>query len=306
MSQYDDNLRNLYYYGRSHDNSRAVVQRFNIYRTNEEFKEFIFVEGKSDETFYQNTSIPILRDKSKYLFADYDRNPKAEIGKMAVCSAFEIIRKNEELRYELDRCLFIIDKDYEFYKKNTVFTITDGHSMECYFLNRENIDIIFSHYRLTKEEAIEFWKMYEDFADKCYEFYALKGTVTYMYKENEKYKGAGLVKKGYVDRYNYRQIFRFIFDEGSYSFCEDMLNEELELLRETIKANKNFIPYYQKLYAEIKNKPSMVRGHDAFEFLKQYLRQVHGIIIEDNLHELVPVIGEFSIALDIKLIENVL
>ena len=115
-----------------------------------------------------------------------------------------------------------------------------------------------------------------------------------------------LVKKGYVDRYNYRQIFRFIFDEGSYSFCEDMLNEELELLRETIKANKNFIPYYQKLYAEIKNKPSMVRGHDAFEFLKQYLRQVHGIIIEDNLHELVPVIGEFSIALDIKLIENVL
>lgn len=301
MSKFDDNLEEIIRYGRYHDSSRAVVQKFNILRLFKENKEFIFVEGNSDETFYKNTSISILRDKSAYLYADYNPDSRGPKGKKVVYAAYETIRNNDNLRYELDKCLFIIDKDYEYYKKNHVFTITEGHSMECYFLERENVDIIFSYFKLTEADAQKFWALFVDFAGKCYEFYALKGTWTYIYDDKKRAEG---ISDGYRYLNDFASIFRFEFRDGSYSFCEEKLEIELKLLRDALNANNRFIPYYEKLYADIKDNPRMIRGHDAYEFLKQYLLQVHGITIHNNLKELIPVIKDMGVELNIKQIES--
>ncbi len=298
MSRNDEKVKDLYNYGRIHDSSRAVVQKFNILRMDRANKEYVFVEGSSDATFYKNTSISILTDQSAYIYADYDSDSKVDKGKKVVCSALESIRRNEDLRYELDKCVFIIDKDYEYYKNNRVFTITEGHSMECYFLEKENIKIIFSFFNLSEEDADTFWNLYIDFASRCYEFFALKGTITYMYSESG--RSAVSISSPYKTRHDYREIFYFTFDGKTYSFDEDKFNEELELLRNTLKANKNFNLYYQRLYNDIKDNPQMIRGHDGFEFLKQYLLQIHGITIHDNLRELIPVISDLGVDLDIK------
>ncbi len=297
MSKFDDNLEEKIRYGRYHDSSRAVVQKFNILRLFKENKEFIFVEGSSDETFYKNTSISILRDKTAYIYADYNPDPREAKGKKVVYAAYESIRNNENLRYELDKCIFIIDKDYEYYKKNQVFTITEGHSMECYFLERENIDVIFSYFKLSGADAQKFWELFTDFASKCYDFFALKGTWTYIYAEK---KRTEVITEGYNSLYDNTAIFKFDFDGESYSFCEDKFKIELKLLRDSLSANDRFISYYEKLYADIKDNPRMIRGHDAYEFLKQYLLQVHGITIHNNLKELIPVIKDMGVELDIK------
>ena len=302
MSQHDKKVENLYRYGRYHDSSLAVVQRFNILRMNRENREFVFVEGSSDATFYKNTSISILADKSAYLYAEYDSDPNIEKGKKVVYSAFDCIRKNENLRYELDKCIFVIDRDYEYYRNNRVFSITEGHSMECYFLERDNIDIIFSYFNLTEKDANSFWGMFYDFAGKCYEFFALKGTWSYMIEETRKTRSN--LTKCYEKRNDNAEIFTFKFIGESYSFNEDKLNEEIDLLRDVLQSNKNFMPYYQKLYADIKDNPNMIRGHDAYEFLKQYLLQIHGITIHNNLKELIPVIKDMGVELDIKQIVN--
>lgn len=302
MNQYDERYKSKYLLGRTQYSSSDVVHRFNDLRFNKANKEFVFVEGSSDATFYKNTSISILKDSSAYIFANYNPDPYASKGKKVVYDAFYSIRKDEELRYELDKCLFIIDKDYEFYKKERVFTITEGHSMECYFLERDNIEVLFSYYKLPTEEVDKFWALYENFAGKCYEFFALKGTWSYMCEESK--KSLMLFSKPYKKKYDYREIFQFTFNDGTYTFNEDKLNEEIKLLRDMINANKNFQPYYQKLYTSVKDNPQMIRGHDAFEFLKQYLLQIHNITINDNLRELIPVIGDMAVNLDIKQIST--
>lgn len=301
MGNSDTELRNKYLDGRLHDNSRAVVFKFNTLRLFKENKEFIFVEGSSDEAFYKHTSISILTDGSVYIPADYTADKDDDVGKKVVYSAYESIRNNDELRCELDKCLFIIDRDYEYYKDNQPFTITEGHSMECYFLEQENVKIVFSYFNLPEEAAEKFWEMYVDFASKCYEFFALKGTWTYVYSKRKR-------TDPYIDGYKHknedRDIFWFKFYEDTYSFREDKLEEEIKLMRDSLNANERFIPYYQKLFDDIKDNPKMIRGHNAYDFLKQYLRQKHGIIIQNNLDALVPVIGNMGVELDIKQIST--
>ncbi len=292
MTQYYDDYRTRYNDGRKQSGARELVQKLNYLRTNRNNKEFVFVEGSSDAEFYKHTSISILADKSVYLFASYNPDPDEEKGKKVLYSTYEAIRRNDVLRSELDKCVFIIDKDYEYYKNDRVYTITEGHSMECYFLEQENIKVMFSYFDLTEEEAIKFWNLFNDFANKCYEFYALKGTVSYMYANGQ--------RRFYKKEYDYPDIFTFKFDNDNYSFCEDKLNEEVELLKDAIRSNSSFMPYYQKLYADIKDDPRMIRGHDAYEFLKQYLQQKHGIIIKNNLHGLESVIRDMGVELDIR------
>lgn len=289
---YDDTFKEKYEYARKKSGARELTYKLGQLRLNRDNKEFVFVEGSTDAAFYKHTSISILCDKSVYLFASYNPDPNVDKGKKVIYSTFESIHQDQTLRSELDRCIFIIDKDYEYYKENRVYTITEGHSMECYFLELENIKVLFSHFNLSEAEALRFWDLFNDFACKCYEFYALKGTISYMYANGQ--------RPFYRKEHDFTDIFVFKFNGENYSFREDKLNEELELLRDAVRSNSSFIPYYQKLYKDIKDNPRMIRGHDAYEFLKQYLFQVHDITIRDNLHGLESVIKDMGVELNIK------
>ncbi len=295
---YDEAFRKKFDYSRKYASARELEYKLGQYRENRNNREFVFVEGSTDAMFYKNTSISLLADKTAYIYASYNPDKDAEKGKKAIYKAYESICRNEDLRYELDRCIFIIDRDYEYYPEDRIFTVTEGHSMEDYFFELENIKVVFSFFNLSEDDALKFWNLFKDFANKCYEFYALKGTWTYMMEE--KRKNGAYISKWYNTKNKYVQIFVFSFNKESYLFCEDKLIEETSILRDVINFNERFIPYYQKLYDDIKGNPMMIRGHDAYEFLKQYLLQVHSITISDDLREIVPAIKDLGIELDIK------
>lgn len=294
----NDVLRSKYIYGRKFDNARAIVQKFNVLRIDQNNKEFAFVEGSSDETFYKNTAISLLRDQTKYIYPAYNSDKSSDIGKQAVCEAYGMIRRNEELAYELDKCLFIIDRDFDEYKKERVFTVTLGHSMECYFLEKDNIGVLFNHYKIEEKEIDVFWKMLIDFAKNTTEFYALKGTMKHIYDFAQ--QSNYWINSPYKVKNTYADIFDFTFSQDTVEFRKDKMQEEVGLMKKTLDNNKMFLTYYNQLKSGIEDKPRMRRGHDVFLLLQQYMLQKHNIVISTNLQEIVPIIKNMNVDIDIK------
>ncbi len=170
--------------------------------------------------------------------------------------------------------------------------------MECYFLEKDNIEVLFKHFGLAEAEIEQFYELYLDLSRKTAEFFALKGTIKYMYdfSKTSNYR----VIDGYRKKNSYEEIFNFSFENESYKFDEDKMIEEIGAMKKSLEKNTMFKAQYTKLYNMLINQPRMMRGHDIFRFLQQYLFQKHQIVINNNLQEVVSIIKEMNVDIDIK------
>lgn len=273
----------------------GLIMKYNTLRVDKGIKKLIFVEGSSDKRFYSATNIEELSADSYYIFQSYKDGVG---GKEAVFYAYNGIKSDSSLYHDMNRCIFIVDRDWELSIKSAnnlisgkdreKFTITQGHSMECYFLENENLAVIFS--KLGIEEYLsDFKKVFDSFKDRTYHYWALKGTVEYAYKHELHIK--------YRKRYSFDEIFSFHFDRDEY--CEfEKMNDEIELMETAIINDINLQKYCKKWDELIKKESRYMRGHDVFNLLFSYINQICGrMVSEIELFNMVP---QFSVSLDIK------
>lgn len=273
----------------------GLIMKYNTLRVNKQLKKMIFVEGSSDSRFYSKTNIEELSDSVYYIYQSYkDGNG----GKEAVYYAYNKIKTNEDLHNDINRCVFIVDRDWELSiksKNNLIsskdrdrFTLTQGHSMECYFLEDENISVVFKE--LDIEEHIGTFKDYlRDFKDKTHHYWALKGALQYASNHG--------IHVHYRKRHSFEEVFRFDFSRNEY-FDISKMNEEIDNMENALKDEENLMNYCHKWDEKIDKEPRFIRGHDYFNllycFINQYCKKN---ISEWSLYKFVP---EFKVTIEIK------
>ena len=273
----------------------AIVMRFNTLRVDPAVRRFIFVEGSSDERFYSKVQNPILQEKTKYIFQDY---AEENGGKESVFFAYNKIKTDENLKPDFYKCIYIVDRDWDSSLKSInhwvtrkdekYITITKGHSMECYFLEDENVKAIFSQYGID-ESYEDFFGVYKDFIGKTAEYWALKAVVQFAFKSEIRCK--------YKKQYDFSSIFRFDFSNKQYMDIEKLVSE-VNLMKEAIKDNEQLTRYFDVWKNKIINEPHLIRGHNLFDFLLAYLNyKLDETVSEKELYKLVP---SFVVDLDIK------
>lgn len=284
----------------------GMVIQFASSRLNPSINKFIFVEGRSDETFYSNTNIRILKNNTKY-FWQYSNKDKVEnlVGKEGVYVAYKQILEDQNLSKDLNKCLFIVDRDWDFelksknfqmnYKDRNFFSITLGHSMENYFLEKENIKILFNKLSISNKSKKYFEIMFTKFVYETADFFALKGAIVYAYNNH--------IKFDYRKEYDFTKIFDFSFlNETTFNYNRSGMKYEINKMKMGIKKSDKLMIIYDELYDLIIEKQRMIRGHDAFNFLKEYLYQIHDIQIKIHCSDklLLSEINEFDIRLNIN------
>lgn len=104
-----------------------------------------------------------------------------DIGKSGVMNTYNDIRTRNNLLHYLDRCIFLIDHDYEGALSSKVvvpetlrdnLTITKLYSFENYFLIEENIDKIFKLFGL--DDVNVFKQKLNNFVEEISEYNRLK------------------------------------------------------------------------------------------------------------------------------------
>ena len=250
------------------------IVRFNMVRTRSDIKCFVFVEGSTDKTFYENTNISDLSDHAFYLFrATSDQADKEDyVGKEAVYYSLKRIVGNEKLNALADRCRFIVDRDYDKVKRSKrinlrpndyarVF-VTKGHSMESFFVERDNLEIVIKHVGLNIEE---FLKTFDVYTKEISEFCAYRGVITEYHRS-----GANL---SYRRKYKDEEIMLFDFSKKDFWIGKSKMLEECARMKRAIERYSNLRYLANSLQKEIASDRMKVRGHDAFLFLEQYIEQ---------------------------------
>lgn len=250
------------------------VMRFALVREKSYIKQFVFVEGSTDKIFYESTNINMLSDNAYYFYRTLsDKLDKRDYkGKEAVFYSLKRIVDNEKLSKKLDKCKFIVDRDYTKVQRSKYtklkpadysrVTVTKGHSMESYFLEESNLRDI-----LKKEglNADDFLKLFDEFKEQMSYFYAFKSIITDNYNV-----GANIrFRKKYEDS----ELFVFDFSKRKFWLGQDKVKEECQRMKMAISSYTYLIRQAELLQKEIISNRMMVRGHDAFSFLEQYVEQ---------------------------------
>lgn len=194
----------------------GMVMQFNNTRTDSRIEKYIFVEGSTDELFFGNTNVEVLRSNTKYIWQINEKinNEQNEyVGKEGVYVAYRQIISDSELKKEVSKCIFIVDRDYDLdiTSKNFEmtsedkehFTLSYGHSMENYFVGEENVRILFANLGVDEVYAKGFWQMYLDFVVQSSKFFAFKGAITYAYNKK--------ISFDYKRKYDNSHIFSLHF-----------------------------------------------------------------------------------------------
>ena len=275
------------------------VMRFSIKRNDKSISHFIFVEGSTDEQFYGNTRIDILRDRAAYFYRrmkDEDTLPEYK-GKEAVFYALKRVSQNEKLSSEIDRCLFIVDRDSSEHISSTRVRlsaaeykrvlITAGHSMENYFLDKGNVTTLLRYFCV---DPIRFWDLFSDFAGAMSPYYALNAVITENYQRIR-----------YRKKYSNAEVLSFDFSKGDdYWDGFDAMQEECQLMRAKLRQNPAYLQRVSFLEARIRSNPRYIRGHDAYTFLEEYLKQLFDLDIGFGyvtFNTVKPVIASFDVQL---------
>lgn len=275
------------------------VMRFSIKRGDKNIEHFVFVEGSTDEQFYGNTRIEVLSSNAAYFYRrmkDEETLPEYK-GKEAVFYSLKRVSENEKLSAEIDRCVFIVDRDFSDhilsakvklkaadYKR---ILVTYGHSMESYFLEPENVAKLLNKFGADPER---FWELFSDFAGAISQYYALNAVITENYRTIR-----------YRKKYSSTDILSFDFSRGD-DFWDgyDAMLEECRLMKGKLGQNRMYLQRAAYLETRMRSNPRYIRGHDAFSFLEEYLRQLHNVEISFeyyNFGKIKPVIGKFDVQL---------
>ena len=281
------------------------VMRFSLKRNDKNIERFIFVEGSTDEQFYGSTQVEILCDKTAYFYrkmTDDDSLPEYK-GKEAVFYALKKVCRNEQLASEIDRCLFIVDRDFSDHISSTQtklnateysrILITYGHSMESYFLEKNNVTVILEYFNA---DVNRFWELFSCFAEEMSPYYALNAVITENYHTVR-----------YRKTYTNDDICTFDFKKGDRFWDGyDAMIEECRLMRSKIRKSQNSVMLQRATFLEtkIRHNPRYIRGHDAYTFLEQYLRQFHNVDISFNNHLAFKTIKPLIARFEVQLLKN--
>lgn len=262
-----------------------------------DYKWICVVEGKTDRLFYSNISEIDLKTKTRYLwnYRTQDTYVDVDVGKDAVISSYRMIRKNPRFNVLLNKCIFIIDHDYDGAKsmkydydvdRENKMSITLGHSYENYFLEKENVKKIFDYLGKNEKEITKFEQKYKQFLAESSEFFRLKSATIEVLK-----KGS-ICYDMYADTYHTnvelsKDIFDFKFDNFNFDnnyFNKKIMYNEIERMRNYINQyqNKSALKFYNHYSKNIINNRSYLRGHEAMNFLTAYLRDVFNIELINN------------------------
>lgn len=250
------------------------IMRFSMERDKVGVKTFIFVEGSTDKVFYQNTNLENLSDHACYYYRTmsdkYDK--KQYKGKEAVYYSLKRIIDSEKLRESLDRCQFIIDRDYMKVQKSKYsklkladykkIKVTKGHSMESYFLNENNLNIVLENIGINKDD---FLTVFDLFALEMSRFYAYKAVITDNFESGADIK--------YKKKYKDEELFVFDFTRENFWLGKDKVEEECLRMKKALRQYSYLLRQADNLQKEIAKDRIYVRGHDAFTFLEQYIIQ---------------------------------
>ena len=272
---------------------------------NRKLKWYCIVEGKTDKYFYKNIKNVNLNNNTEYL---YGRNNSVEEGgKDTVIASFNIIRRISKLNKYMDKYIFIVDHDYggltsqEHYIDNSLFnsfTITKPYSFENYFLKEENIKIIFKYYGI-ENDYYTFLNLYNQFAREIKEYTRLKSsTIVVKQMQSEVYDQ---YCPFYRKKHSYDDIFVFDFSNGKLNYNRKNLYDEISLMKRYVDNNESAKKYYKKYSYNLVMNNDFVRGHNAFDFLSNYLYQVHGIkLVVGNNEEYINIVRMLKVDIDIR------
>lgn len=261
--------------------------------------KYCIIEGSSDQYFYSNIKcIDFNKSITEFLYNSnkntemyMDRNSeKRFVGKNAVIQAYYMINKNDKLAPLLDKCFFIVDQDYYGLNSNyyysidenmeKCFSITKYHSFENYFLTEKNIRNIFNYlekkYGIPQGEYEKFTKKLLKFVNEVSEYNRLKSSIAAVYNKNTKYYTE--YKPYYKKKYSDEEIFDFNFQNELY-YNKDMMIEEMELLRKAVNSSSKAKEFYENESIKFDNNKEFIRGHNIYNFLEEYLKQVFNLNI---------------------------
>lgn len=298
--------------------------RFNLMVCNSK-NIFVFVEGSTDKRFYENTNLPFLNDpkyKVEYMFRKCTRDKELfgeekEEGKKYVIKRIQQIRKGRGIK-DFDRCWFIFDKDFDvgdIRKLNKIseedshqVRVTDGHSMESFFVNEKNLKLICDKYSADYDDL---YQKLCDFRKEMIKFYTLKAVITRATAMNRIVD----YKTRYCDITDTKELAKgkeplleFVFNTKDFmkisrervkKECEAM-EYALKKMRDSYFINKEMGSLKENIEIALEQSISNMRGHDLFTFLEAYFEQVKGVYLGDwpgSFYYLTNLIKDFEVTL---------
>lgn len=213
-------------------------------------------------------------------FGEYDEYLDSDqnyLGKKAVLKAYIDILSNDSLKKDLYRTIFVVDRDYDVQvvcsdvgileDAANFITTTRYHSHENYYLTDHNLRIIFKELGVQKY-LVDFKIKFTMFGREISRYCALKAANSACYDH-------GWKKPYYRVLHKDNEILDVHFNsEGNYSFNKLYLIEEIALLEQAIKGNKNAEEYFNDWFVRISDDPLNIRGHTIYNFLIRYLIEV--------------------------------
>lgn len=269
------------------DRLSARLLKYNTQRTYGE--TVCFVEGYMDELVYRNSSIDVLNKGVQYNTGNYNRigSRIEEEGKESVIHAYMSIRRTETLKMGLRSCVFIVDYDFEGVTSSKYqltknqkagISVTPYHSVESYFVEENNLGILFKKLCLTQHDAEVAYCELEKLSLQTSDFFALRGAITNQIIVG-KVEGR-MIKIGYKAKYSIKEIFN---RENIPFVKEGYLLEEVRAMKKEVFR----IPGAKRKYDEIKKRvnggPPYIQGHTAYDFLYSYLKENHDINLDKEV-----------------------
>lgn len=265
----------------------GMIIRYNAARVDRRNKRFVFVEGKGDKEFYLSTANEKLNHQAYYLYSyhnDYIDGSEKIVGKASVLYCHEHMKYSPSLKSTMDNCIFIVDRDHDPDLQHTKYPIapedkpdicmTKGYSFENYFLMRDNIQNVFNHLGLSEEECEAFWKAFKNLWKTTVNYFAAKAVITLNYNNDA-------IRPKYAARHKAQDIF--IYDtENAIDVIHEKKREEFQRMSEYIERFPPLVSEYKSICKKIKNEPDIyMRGHDAYDFMKYYLKKEHSILFNE-------------------------
>lgn len=260
----------------------GMTIRYNTRRVDKRIKHFVFVEGRDDKLFYSCTEDEKLANSAVYFYSvrsDYREGDEKIVGKSSVLYCFKHIKNNKTLCNGIDKCVFIVDKDYDPSLQFTSYHLTEedkhyirrteGYSFENYFILQENLQLIFGSMYLTDEAVNEFQTALKKMWKSLWSYYAAKAAITLNFYNKS------------VPRYSaqYKPKDIFVFD-GDVTVDLEKKRKETQRMLDHINTIPELQETYKDLKKRLKDSPyQYMRGHDVYDYLLYYLKVKHGVLI---------------------------
>ena len=265
----------------------GMTIRYNTRRVDKRIKHFVFVEGRDDKLFYSCTEDEDLTNAAAYFYSvrsDYREGDEKIVGKSSVLYCYKHIKNNRTLCNGIEKCVFIVDKDYDPSLQFTSYNLTEedkhfirrteGYSFENYFILRENLQLLFRSMHLPDEAVDEFQAALNKMWKALWSYYAAKGAITLNFYNNT---------PQYSSKYKPREIFVF---SGNIEVDLEKKRAETQRMIDHINTSSELQETYKSLKKALKISPyQYMRGHDVYDYLLYYLQKNYGLSIS-NLHDI--------------------